>query len=69
MRKNAMDRTPAQVHAQLKWALACERLSFVTDPPTGAMPEGALADLAAAIAQVRHALEELEAAFAPDKRD
>ena len=69
MRKNAMDRTPAQVHAQLTWALACERLSFVTDPPTGAMPEGALADLAAAIAQVRHALEELEAAFAPDKKE
>jgi len=28
-----------------------------------------LADLAAAIAHVRHALEQLEAAFAPDKKD
>ena len=64
-----MDRTPAQVQAQLTWALACERLSFVMHPPAGATPEGALADLAAAIAQVRHALEQLEAAFAPDKKD
>jgi hypothetical protein len=63
-----MDRTPKQVQAQLTWTLVCERLSFVMDPPAGAKPEGALADLAAAIAQVRHALKELEAAFAPGKK-
>lgn len=64
-----MDRTPEQVQAHLKWTLACERLSFVMDPPQGAKPEGELADLAAAIAHVRHALEQLEAAFAPGKKD
>ena len=48
-----MDRTPKQVQAQLTWTLVCERLSFVMDPPAGAKPEGELADLAAAIAQVR----------------
>ena len=63
-----MDRTLEQVKAQLTWTMACERLSFVMDPPAGAKPEGALADLAAAIAQVRHALKELEAAFAPGKK-
>ena len=64
-----MDRTSAQVQAQLKWSLACERLSFVLDPPAGAKPEGELTDLDAAVAHVRHALEELEAAFAPDEKD
>ena len=63
-----MDRTPAQVRAQLMWALACERLSFVIDPPAGAKPEGELLDLAAAIGHVRHALEQLEAAFAPGEK-
>ena len=63
-----MDRSPEQVQAHLKWTLACERLSFVLDPPAGAKPEGELTDLAAAVANVRHALEGLEAAFAPDKR-
>ena len=69
MMRNAMDRTPDQVHAQLTWELACERLNFVVNPPAGATPEGALTDLAAATAQVRHALKELEAAFAPDQND
>jgi hypothetical protein len=41
----------------------------VVNPPAGATPEGALTDLAAATAQVRHALKELEAAFAPDQND
>lgn len=63
-----MDRTPEQVHAQLTWALACERLGFVLDPPAGATPEGSLADLTAAVTQVRHALEALGAAFAPDRK-
>ena len=63
-----MDGTPEQVQAQLTWALACERLNFVLVPPAGATPEGALANLPAAVTQVRHALEALEAAFAPDKK-
>lgn len=63
-----MDRTPEQGQAQLRWALACERLSFVIDPPAGATSEGALEDLGAAISQVRYALEELEAAFAPGSK-
>ncbi|MDM0049938.1 hypothetical protein [Variovorax sp. J22R115] len=63
-----MNRTPEQRQAQLTWVLACERLGFVMDPPEGATPEGGLADLAAAIAQVRLALEELESVFAPGKK-
>ena len=62
-----MDRTSAQVQAQLRWAFACERLSFVIDPPAGARREGELLDLAAAIGNVRRALEQLEAAFAPEE--
>ena len=45
------------------WALACERLGFVLDPPPGVMPEGAMIDLAAALKQVKAALAEVEAAY------
>lgn len=63
-----MDRTSVQRKAKLTWASACERLSFVLDPPAGA-PLDASTDLAAAIAQVRHALQELEAACAPNNQE
>ena len=67
MDSNQNDKTPGQVRAELRWALVCERLGFVLDPPPGASPEGATSDLAAALENVRAALEELQIAFGADE--
>mgnify|MGYP001053170749 CR=1 FL=1 len=55
-------RTPEQLKAQLKWALACERLTFALSPPAGADPESASGVLTA-IERVQDALKELKLAF------
>ena len=51
MAKNEKDRTPNQINAELRWALASERLGFVLDPTPVASPEGATADMAAALGE------------------
>ena len=67
MRRDVLDRTPAQVHAQLGAGL---RTSQLRDGPTYRRnAERSVGRSGRGLAQVRHALEELEAAFAPDKRD
>jgi hypothetical protein len=63
MARIEMESTPERVKAQLRWALACERLSFVLDPPSTAAPEAAVPDVNAAIEQALAALDELRAAF------
>lgn len=67
MANNQNDKTPEQIRAELRWALVCERLGFMLDPPQGASSEVAKADLAAALENVRAALDELQTAFGADE--
>ncbi|MDM0109353.1 hypothetical protein QTH97_30800 [Variovorax sp. J22R24] len=57
-----MNRTSQQTKAQLKWAVACEQLSFVLDPPAGVVAQEQI-DLATAVQRVQAALEDLQVAF------
>ena len=51
-----------ETQAKLKWEVACERLRFALDTPTGE-GEGEALDLAEAFLLVQAALDELRTAF------
>jgi len=59
---SATDPKAERLRAQLQWEAACERLSFVLSPPPGVGP-GNARDLAAALALVQSALDDLRAAI------